>query len=49
MATLKIPNAKHQISNKSQMSKFNDQNLFNFRIQVIENCLMFEICGLEFN
>jgi hypothetical protein len=28
MAILKIPNAKHQITNKSQMSKFNDQNMF---------------------
>jgi RAB protein geranylgeranyltransferase component A len=26
--TYKIPNSKHQITNKSQISIFNDQNMF---------------------
>jgi hypothetical protein len=28
MTILKIPNAKHQITNKSQIPKLNDQNMF---------------------
>jgi len=41
MTTLKIPNAKHQITNKSQMPKINDQNIF--EILNLGHCDLFDI------
>jgi hypothetical protein len=43
---LKIPNLKQQISNKSQISIFNDQNRFG--ILNFGHCDLFGICVLLF-
>jgi len=47
-ATSKIPNYKHQITNKFQFRNLNDQNRLGFRILVIGICLSFVICDLGF-
>ena len=41
----KIPNSKHQITNKSQIPIFNDQM---FEIWNFGHCYLFDICDLEF-
>jgi len=43
----KIPNYKHQITNKSQIPIINDQN-FMFEISNFGHCDLFDICDLLF-
>jgi hypothetical protein len=47
MGSLKIPNYKHQITNKSQIQIFNDQN-YMFEISNFGHCDLFDICDLLF-
>ena len=46
MRNYEIPNFKHQITNKSQISIFNDQNMF--EILNFGDCNLFDICVLGF-
>jgi hypothetical protein len=46
--TYKIPNHKHQITNKYQITNFNDQNILTFGISNFGHCDLFVIWELLF-
>ena len=47
-ATYKVPNYKHQTTNKYQITIPNDQNAHTFRILNFGHCYLFDIWDLKF-